>query len=50
MGPGCYAKLPDGRRVEIVGVNALGAIEIGDDGGRVLHHWPGVLSVTQPAP
>ena len=49
VGPGCYAELPDGRRVEVIGVNALGAIATDEDGSRVLHPWPRVLSVTQPA-
>ena len=49
VGPGCHAQLHDGRRVDIIGVNALGAIATGDDGSRVLHPWPQVLSVTQPA-
>ena len=49
VGPGCYAELPDGCRIEVIGVNALGAIAAGEDGSRVLHPWPQVLSVTQPA-
>ena len=49
VGPGCHAELHDGRRVDVIGVNALGAIATGDDGSRVLYPWPHVLSVTQPA-
>ena len=49
VGPGCYAELPDGRRIEVIGVNALGAIAAGEGGSRVLHPWRRVLSVTQPA-
>ena len=49
VGPGCHAELNDGRRVDVIGVNALEAIATDDDGSRVLYPWPQVLSVTQPA-
>jgi hypothetical protein len=49
VGPGCHAELASGRRVDVIGVNALGAIATGDDDSRVLYPWPQVLSVTQPS-